>query len=231
MTKRGKLFELLDIPKFARPSVSNIAPTPTASVLIDRLAGKSFMSYGQLWPHITDVVEGRADDQALEGWFCAYRDEWKNRNIRDACRLLRDLIGGRGRWYPALGRPQSILGVWFRSSIKGVWFFEGKAYAVLVNARKGQLLSRDDVLFLARGIYELHCVDDPNDPIPLIIDLSEVGDGEGREARSFIIDVEEAVPYAAFETSVRRFMEALRIAGVALPAPETGQILDLFKRR
>jgi hypothetical protein len=79
MAKRGKLFELLDIPKFARPSVLDIAPAQTAPVLVDRLAGKSFMSYGQLWPHIPHVVNGLASDQALDTWFCAYGDEWKRR--------------------------------------------------------------------------------------------------------------------------------------------------------
>jgi len=57
-----------------------------------------------------------------------------------------------------------VLGRWFKSSIKGYWAYNGKIYAVLINCRKSQPLSWDEVRFLARGIYELDCRDNPNDP-------------------------------------------------------------------
>jgi hypothetical protein len=63
-------------------------------------------------------------------------------------------------------------------------FVDGQAYAVLINARKGQRLFPEHLRFLARGVYELHCIDDPNDPIPLIIDVSEHEKGKGRTLRA-----------------------------------------------
>jgi hypothetical protein len=71
-----------------------------------------------------------------------------------------------------------VLAFWFKPSIKGVWYVDGQAYAVLINARKGQRLFPDHVRFLARGVYELHCIDDPADPIPLILDVSQHEEGE-----------------------------------------------------
>jgi hypothetical protein len=43
---------------------------------------------------------------------------------------------------------------------------------VLINARKQQRLFPEHLRFFACGVYELHCRADPNDPIPLILDVS-----------------------------------------------------------
>ena len=94
-------------------------------------------------------------------------------------------VSGRGRWYRHIEKPKRVLGFWFKPSIKGVWWVEGKGYAVLINPRKGQPLFRDHVRFLARGIYELHCVEDPNDPVPLIIDVSAPEFGKSRILRTY----------------------------------------------
>jgi hypothetical protein len=123
------------------------------------------------------------------------------------------------------------LGFWFKPSIKGIWFFEGKAYAVLINARKSQPLTAEDIRFLARGVYELHCIDDPNDPIPLIIDLSEHEKGKGRELRVYAMPADEAAALDVFEHSVREFLVALNMAGISLPLPPTVEnVVTLFKR-
>jgi hypothetical protein len=37
---------------------------------------------------------------------------------------------------------------------------DGKAFAVLINARKQQRLFPEHVRFLARGVHELHCIDE-----------------------------------------------------------------------
>lgn len=102
---------------------------------------------------------------------------------------------------------------------------------MLINARKGQPLSPGDVRFMARGVYELHCREDPNDPIPLIVDLGQHDEDEERKARVYEVMAGEAVSLEAFETSIREFLIALNLAGVALPPPlDVEHILDLFKR-
>ena len=84
---------------------------------------------------------------------------------------------------------------------------------------------------MARGVYELHCIDDPNDPIPLIIDVSAHDEGDGRLLRPYVVHAEDAVSFDEFEDAVRQFLKALELAVVALPSEPVESIVDLFKKR
>lgn len=231
MAGRGKFFELLDIVKFARPDIVTLQPSPTARLLTERLGGGGFMSYGALYSRIRFIVSGLATDKFIQDEFSFYEDEWKNKSLQEAFALLRDHMKGKGNWYTISTRSTYILGFWFKPSIKGFWYHDGQTYAVLINARKGQPLDQNAVRFLARGVYELHCIDNPNNPIPLIIDLSKHAEDKERKARVYPVPVEEAVPLEAFEQTVKDFLVALNQAGIALPSPpEVEHILDLFRR-
>ncbi len=230
MVGRGKYFELLDFPKFAYPSVLGMDFVLTANNLRERLASKSFMSYSMIWPRLDLIVAGYASDLYIASQFNRYEDDWKNENLKDVVRLLRTYFGGRGRWYREPAGPTRVLGFWFRPSIKGVWWVDGQAYAVLINARKQQRLFSEHVRFLARGIYELHCINDPNDPIPLIIDVSSPDGGKERELRVYEIPVEKAVSLDEFEDAVRQFLKALELAGVALPV-DVVDVITLFRKK
>jgi hypothetical protein len=222
----------LDFPKFAAPSVLEIDAAVTSIRLIDRLGGKSFMSYAAIWSQMSAIVSGFATDGFITTAFDIYEDEWKNEAIREATRLLKRHFGGRGRWYPFLSKPLYVLGFWFKPSIKGIWFVDGQAYAVLINARKGQRLSGDHVRFLTRGVYELHCVDDPNDPIPLIVDLSEPQIGEDRRLQVHNIGVANALTLEQFDRIIREFVKALKLAGVAVPSEaDAADIVTFFKKK
>jgi hypothetical protein len=232
MGKRGKFFELLDVVKFALPDALTLQASATSYNLTERLAGRGFMSYGALWSRLDMLVKGLATDQFIKGEFSFYGDEWKNRSLQDAFTLLRKYFGGKGRWYPGPRQPTFVLGFWFKPSIKGFWFHDGQAHAVLINPRKGQPLTDGDVRFMARGVYELHCREDPNDPIPLIVDLGQHDGDTERKARLYTVPAHEAVPLEAFESSIREFIVALHLAGVALPPPvDVEHIIDLFKPR
>lgn len=230
MAGRGKIFELLDFPKFSSPSVLDIDAGQTAISVIDRLFGGGFMSYGALWPKMETIVSGFASETFITAAFNFYEDDWKNDALQDVARLLKEQFGGKGSWYPIPTKPSYVLGFWFKPSIKGFWFFEGQAYAVLINPRKGQKLSKHDIRFLARGVHELHCVDDPNDPIPMIVDLSEHRKGEGRILRTYVVHPNEAITLEEFEKVVREFLKALALAGVAIPA-SVDDIVTLFKKK
>jgi hypothetical protein len=231
MAGRHKFYELLDIPRFAHPNVLELQARPTAANLTERTGGGGFMSYGQIWPRVPWMVRGFATDAYIESEFSSYKDDWKNEAIRDAFRLLRDKFGGKGNWRRASNIPINVLGCWFKTSIKGFWVYGGKIYAVLVNCRKDQSLSYGDVRFLARGVYELHCIDDPNNPIPLIVDLSQHAEDDKRKARFYEVPIEEAVSIEAFEYSVREFLVASNMAGISQPLPDTVEhVLDLFRR-
>jgi hypothetical protein len=232
MARRGKFIELLDFPKFAHPSVLSLRADATALQLSERLSGGGFMSYGAIWPRVGMVVRGLATEIYIINTFRSYGDSWKNETLRDVVRLLRSVFGGKGTWYPEPSTPKYVLGFWFRPSIKGIWFHEGRPYAVLINARKGQPLTMEDVRFLARGIHELHCIDDPNDPIPMIIDLSEHDDGKGRELKVYVVEAHEAASLIQFEESLREFLVALNMAGISLPLPPALEnIVSLFKKK
>jgi hypothetical protein len=231
MAKRGKFFELLHVVKFGLPDALTLQAEATSYNLAERVVGGSFMSYGAMWSRLDVLVRGHATDDFIETTFSFYEHDWKNKSIQEAFRLLREYFGGKGRWYAAPRYPTFVLGFWFKPSIKGYWFHEGKAYAVLINARKSQPLTSIDVRFMARGVYELHCREDPNDPIPLIVDLSQHDGDAERKARVYEVPADEAVSLEAFETSIREFLVALNLAGVALPPPlEVEHILDLFRK-
>src|SRR5579863_8468418 len=120
MTARGKVFELLDFPKFAVPSVLAMHAAPTAFRLRERLGGGGFMSYGQIWPRCDHIVRGFATEAYILSVFNAYRDSWKNESVRDVVRLLGRVLGGKGNWYPEANVAKYVLGVWFKPSIKGI---------------------------------------------------------------------------------------------------------------
>ena len=69
----------------------------------------------------------------------------------------------------------------------------------------------------------------PNDPVPLIVDLSEHRRGQGRELRVHTIPVEQSISLDEFDASVRQFLKALELAGVAVP-PDAPDVINLFKR-
>jgi hypothetical protein len=125
-----------------------------------------------------------------------------------------------------------VLGFWFKPSIKGIWFVGGRAYAVLINARKSQRLTTADIRFLARGIHELHCIDDPNDPIPLIVDVSERNIGLGRKLTHHVMPASDAITLDEFDAAVREFLKALALAGVAVPSSADAEnVVNLFKKK
>lgn len=189
------------------------------------------MSYGQIWPRMNELVRDGATEESITRNFAAYKDEWKNKSIQDAVRLLQQMMGGRGNWYRDRSPPAYVLGVWFKTSIKGIWFSEGRPNAVLINPRKGQVLTAADIRFLARGVYEFHCIDDPNDPVPLIVDLSETEIGKGRKLRAFRVEQADQMPLSVFEETLRGFFEALSIAGIATPPAPVDRFSDLLRRR
>lgn len=231
MAGYGKCYVLLDVPKFAAPDVLTLRAEPTAFNLMERVGGGGFMSYGQIPPRFDVLVKGYASDDFIEASLAAYKHEWKNKVVQAAYKLLRDHFGGKGRWYPMRSTRTYVLGCWFKPSIWGFWVHDGNVYAVLVNCRKGQPLTHNDVRFLARGVYELYCIDNVNNPIPLIVDLGLHPEDKERKARIYEVPAVEAISLEAFESSVREFLSALNLAGVSLPPPpDVEHILDLFRR-
>jgi hypothetical protein len=227
-----KLFELLDCPKLAYPNLTEMDVPLTAANIADRLGSKSFLNYAQIWPLMEDVTAGRIDDAYLKRVFSSYPDEWKNENLQDVMRLLRSHFGGRGRWYNIPHKPVQVLpGAYFKPSIKGIWFFGDRAYSVLINARKGQRIWESHARFLGRGVYEFHAIDDPNNPTPLLVDLSAPLSDRPRQIRVFDFRDYEMMGLVEFEIILRKFFEALALAGVTTIPDKIDRIGDLFRKR
>lgn len=128
MAARGKTFQLLDFPKFALPSVTAMDAALTSLNLIDRLGGKSFMSYAPIFSRLSDLIGGAGTDAYIKSHFAPYAEPWKNDSLQEAGRLLANYFGERGgKWYPHASKPIRVLGFWFKPSIKGIWFIEGRA--------------------------------------------------------------------------------------------------------
>jgi hypothetical protein len=226
-----KRFELRDCPKFAYPSLTDIDVPATAANIVERLEGKGFLNYGQIWPLLPDITAGRMDEAAILRALNGYPTKWKNENLQQVALLLRDLFGGKGRWYRAGSTPFEVLpGAYFKPSIQGTWYFDKRAYSVSINARKYQRVMLDHARFLARGVYEFHSIDDPNDPVPLIVDVSASEDGR-RKLKTFVYDTSEMMSLEQFEWILRKFFEALALAGVTTIPEGLDKIADLFRKR
>jgi hypothetical protein len=226
-----KRFELLDCPKFAYPSLMELDVAATAANIVERLEGKGFLNYGQVWPLLPNMAAGGIDEATILGLLNGYSTEWKNQNLQEVALLLLELFGGKGRWFRAGSKPFEVLpGAFFKPSIRGTWYHRKQAYSVCVNARKHQRLFRDHARFLARGIYEFHSIDDPNDPIPMIVDLSASDDGV-RSLKTYEFRTHEMMGLEQFESILRRFFEALALAGVTTIPEGLEKISDLFRKR
>lgn len=230
MTDARRVFELLDVPKFAYPSLSELDPVQTAYNIRERLNGRSFMSYTQPLSLVPRIVRNEITPVQIAK-LSSYSDEWKNVNVREVAMALYNEFGGKGVWYPVPARPTQVFeGLWFKPSVRGVWFDGKRPYMIGINPRKHQGLVSDHITFLARGMYELYGVDDPNDPVPLILDLSIDQKSATRIVRKSIITEPSMSSVGQFEETMRAFFEALRIAGVESVPKDMGDIRDLFRK-
>ncbi|CAN2533515.1 hypothetical+protein [Methylocapsa aurea] len=231
MSDSRRVFQLLDVPKFAYPSLSELDPIQTANNILDRLHGKSFMSYSRPLGLMPKIVRGEITSADIPSMFTSNKEEWKNVNQREVAKSLYDSFGGKGAWYPVSSKEIQVFeGLWFRPSVKGVWF-DGKApFMVAINPRKRQPLVQEHLAFLARGMHELYGIDDPNDPVPLILDLSVEGKSDIRSARKTIIREWQMFSLHEFEEIMRAFLEALRVAGIDAIPRELKDVTDIFRR-
>lgn len=215
-----KVFEALDIARFARPSVLDLDPMLTSIELRERLAGKGFMSYEPLWPRIADIARRNVTDFEIGSW-------WNSATLISAMITLRDEYGRAGTWYGFKRTPRKILGLLFKPSVRGVLFANGMPTAHLINPRKGQRLSQECIAFLARAAYEEHCIGDPSNPKPVIVDTSSPTDKKPRNLRKF--EAPEMISLEEFEDIVNRFFEAASIAGFPLQFHDGDFTADLFR--
>jgi hypothetical protein len=220
----SKTFESLDIVRFAVPDVRNLDVGRTAVSLRERLGGTGFMSYDPLWRRVSAVAARSVTDAEIEGW-------WKSSTLIEAMKVLRDQYADIGRWYHFPQTVRDVLGLSFKSSIRGISF--SKTYgaeAHIINPRKGQVLTSDDLAFLARAAYEEHCIDDPNDPQPVVFDLSSRNGSKVRHPTIYRGLTPKMISVEEFESIIEKFFDAAVLAGYQLPEYPGEFTADLFRR-
>jgi hypothetical protein len=221
-----KVFETLDMVRFALPNVRNIDVLKTAKnpKLLDRLSSKGFGSYAPMWPRMREIWRGGIKEKELER--C-----WKTKWRIEAMLLLAEQYSAEGRWYPLPQSPKNIMGMQLKSSARGILFTKAFGPEVhVINPRKDQVLTRDDLSFLARATYEEYCVDDPSNPKPVIIDLSSRDGSKKRFPVIYREDSYKMMSVNEFESIATRFFEAVAIAGFDVPRIEDELTADLFRR-
>ncbi len=100
MSDSRRVFQLLDVPKFAYPSLSELDPIQTANNILDRLHGKSFMSYSRPLGLMPKIVRGEITSADIPSMFTSNKEEWKNVNQREVAKSLYNSFGGKGAWLP-----------------------------------------------------------------------------------------------------------------------------------
>jgi hypothetical protein len=231
MADTRRVFQLLDVPKFAYPSLANIDSVQTANNITDRLNGRAFMSYSRPLALIPKIVRNELSAEQLGSMFNSYKEDWKNVSQREVAVALHGAFGGKGVWYPIPPKPVQVFdGLWFKPSVRGVWFDGTDPFMVAINPRKHQRLVPDHLAFLARGMHELYGIDDPNDPLSLIVDLSVDETGRARTTRQAIVPESRMIDVIQFEEIMRLFFESLRLAGVEAVPRDLRDVTDMLKR-
>jgi hypothetical protein len=231
MADTRRVFQLLDVPKFAYPSLANIDSVQTANNITDRLNGRAFMSYSRPLALIPKIVRNELSAEQLGSMFNSYKEDWKNVSQREVALALHGAFGGKGMWYPVPSKPVQVFdGLWFKPSVRGVWFDGRAPFMVAINPRKHQTLVTEHLAFLARGMHELYGIDDPNDPLSLIVDLSVDETGKARTTRQAIVPESLMIEVIQFEEIMRLFFESLRLAGIEAVPRDLRDVTDMLKR-
>ena len=220
----NKVFNILDVPRFARPCLSEIDVIQTAQELRIRLQTTGWMSYNPLWPRINFVKGKVVSEDVIKTW-------WKSESLIEAMMILKDEFAQSDPWYGFTENLRDISGILFKPTVKGIRVRPERFEALVINPRKGQPIDDYDARFLARAAYEEHCIDDPNNPEPVIIDLSKPKFSKVRLRRRFTNMRERMISIEEFEQILGTFFEAAQIAGYEIPYVPGSFSADLFRRR
>lgn len=217
----AKTFEVLDVIRFASPNVRQIDPFHTSTLIRERLSGKGFMDYRPLWSRMPSITARFVSDAEISMW-------WQKAALINAMHAINGSYRQAGSWYGFSRVQRNIFGVQMKPSVRGVLFRNDRAEAHLINPRKGQILSENDFRFLARACYEEHCRNDPNDPIPFVVDTSEVKKGKGRIVRDRECTNSDMISVDEFESIMDLFFQSIQLAGYPIDYRSGDFSSDMF---
>jgi hypothetical protein len=229
---RRFIFELIDVPYLAVPSLGEMDLLATAKKIQQYRRGGSPRNYDPAVRLIQDCVSGLTTRERVTGAFDEVADEVWKKQLEDVSGRLFDIFGAKqARWYPTGRKPIELFDrAWFKPAIRGVWYIDGAAYATLINARKTLFLSALGRAFVGRGVIEFHVIDDPNIAAYKVVDLGADPNSGGRATRLYSASEIDPMSIEEFEGILRRFMRAVEIAGYSSQPSEGMRIVDLFRR-
>lgn len=231
------VFEPLDIPYLARPSLLELSEADTVREIIKHNVRSAYRSYDPNFRQMKDICTGLADVELLKAALepekppSAQTLGWL-KSVYDVCERLYDVYGSEhSLWYAANRRPVEIIAsTWFKNSIRGVRVVRGQARAQLINARKSLSFDRLTLEFLARWIIEYHIREDANIHGFDIVDFGVPHGENERRTRLFTDEMIEPMSLELFEHCIELFLGAIEAAGYASVPRDGERTVDLFRR-
>ena len=222
--------ELLDVVQHSKPNIAQLDVAKTAKSLKD--AGGSRKNYNMAIEPIAVYCSGKQKREDLLRYLRTHPDPAWHKYLEDVGTRLLDIFGEQeSKWYPVGRRPiESVAGLLIKPAIRGVWVNKGMPFPCLVNARGSVLLDpKVNLPFVARGVYEAHVRDEIGVSGPMIVDLGKDPKTNLRANRVYYPKESEMMSIEQFEDVLRKFNEALLLAGFR-PKVSTSAI-DLFRTR
>lgn len=229
---RRFVFELIDLPYMARPSLKAMDVGKTADRIRQLRDHGGRRSYAAVMQMIGQMASGHCNPEHIARAFADFPDKvWKLELIDVGERLLSIFETTRGNWYPSRPKPIELYeGVWVKPTIRGILWSEGFARATLINPRKSLVLDHYARAFQARGVYEFHMMDDPNVHGFRLIDLGADRGCEERATRVYRSEEVDMIGLEEFEEAIRTFMKAVELAGYSSLPRDEHRVVDMFRR-
>jgi hypothetical protein len=222
--------ELLDVVQHSKPHISAIDVQKTANSL--RAAGGSRKNYNMAIDPISVYCSGKQKQEDLLKYLRTHPDPAWHKYLEDVGTRLLDIFGSNvSSWYPVGRKPiESLAGLLIKPAIRGVWVNERQPFPCLINARGSVLLEpKVSLPFVARGVYEAHVRDEIGVFGPMIVDLGKDPRTNLRANRVYYPQESEMMSIELFEEILRKFNEALILAGFRPRVAASA--FDLFRTR
>lgn len=230
MAKSFRL-ELLDIPYFCCGLISDFLIPKTAKAIRAGRRSNSRRSYDPVFARMKQIIHPLAKERDIAKMFADHADaEWAVHLTQVAIAFHRGLRGNPPVWYGTGRKDLMAGGIRVKPAIRGIAVRHGEPLPIVVNPRATLDLGFDDIQFLARGAFELHGRDNPSVERTAVWDVSRRTDGGERVFHEVILDQTEMMPLDEFEDVIRRFLEAVALAGYRHNVDRPADIIDLFRR-
>jgi len=230
--KKRLVVEMLDVIQFAKPNIAHLDIRLTADEILRYKRRSTSRNYNLAFEPIRLISSGRLKREQVVQLMASWPDPGWHPFLIDVATRLFDIISPLGGvWYDVKRKPISIFpNVWTKPAIRGVVVKNGIALPCLVNPRSSLYIDALKLSFVARGVHELHVVDDAQANGPMIIDLGKHPITEKRDNRIYLPKESELMQLEQFESILKSFLEAVKLAGFNVQPNQFHTVADLFRK-